>query len=159
MIERVIEERPYPYDPVLELIPGAYIEIYDDWGKDTEPAATIPCSDVLSAPLCMENQKLLIGDTASAEDVPSKREDTAITKAGMRSAMDSLIAKKMELEKQLSAVKDEIAFMDEKLSNAAKTLRLMNNNTREYQLNPLAYYMKMTHQYYLGKHCLERETH
>lgn len=127
MIERVIEDRPYPYDPVLELIPGAYIEIYDDWGKDAEPAATIPCADVLSVPLCMENQKLLAGDAASAKDVPSKREDTAITKAGMRSAMDSLIAKKMELEKQLDLVKAEMALMEEKLSDAAKTLRLMKN--------------------------------
>ena len=71
MIERIIEDRPYPYDPVLELRPGAYIEIYDEWRKDAEPVATIPCSDVLSAYLCMENQKLLAGDAALAEDVPS----------------------------------------------------------------------------------------
>ena len=30
MIERVIEDRPYPYDPVLEPRQSAYIEIYDD---------------------------------------------------------------------------------------------------------------------------------
>lgn len=127
MIERVIEERPYPYEPVLKLKPGAYLEIYDEWGKDAEPAATIPCSDILSAPLCIGNQKLLAGETVPAADVPQKKDEAAITKAGMRSAMDSLIAKKMELEKQLDLVKAEMALMEEKLSNAAKTLRLMKN--------------------------------
>ena len=124
MIQRVIEERAYPYDPVLELKPGAYVEIFAS-RTDRDPISTILCSEILTSPLSMEGQKLLPGKTA-ATDVPSK-EGVQLTKAGLRSDMDTLIARKMELENQLTAVKAEIALMEERLSNAAKTLRLMKN--------------------------------
>lgn len=124
MIRRVVEERPYPYDPVLELKPSAFVEVYAS-RTDRDPISTIPCSDILSSPLGINSQKLLPGETA-ATDVPSK-EGTQLPKAGMRSDMDTLIARKMELENQLAAVKAEMALMEERLSNAAKTLRLMKN--------------------------------
>lgn len=124
MVQRVVEERPYPYDPVLELKPGAYVEIYAS-RTDRAPISTIPCSEILRAPIGINGQKLLPGETASP-DVPSK-EGTALTKAGMRADMDTLIARRIELESQLAAVKAEMAMMEERLSNAAKTLRLVKN--------------------------------
>ena len=124
MVQRVVVERPYPYDPVLELKHGAYVEIYAS-RTDRAPIGTILCSEILSSPLGMDGQKLLPGETAS-HDVPSK-EGALLSKAGMRADMDTLIAKKMELENQLAAVKAEMALMEERLSNAAKTLRLMKN--------------------------------
>ena len=124
MIQRVIEERAYPYDPVLELKPGAYVEIFAS-RTDRDPISTILCSEILTSPLSMEGQKLLPGKTA-ATDVPSK-EGTQLTKAGLRADMDTLIARKMELENHLATVKAEMALMEERLANAAKTLRLMKN--------------------------------
>ena len=124
MIQRVNEERAYPYDPVLELKPGAYVEIYAS-RTDRDPISTIPCSEILSSPLSMEVQKLLPGESTEP-DIPSTAE-AALTKAGLRADMDTLIARKMDLESQLAAVKAEMALMEERLSNAAKTLRLMKN--------------------------------
>ena len=124
LVQRIAEERPYPYAPVLELKPGAYVEVYAS-RTDRAPISTIPCSEILSSPLGMEGQKLLPGES-TAPDIPSKG-CTALTKAGMRADMDTLIARKMDLESQLAAVKAEMALMEERLSNAAKTLRLMKN--------------------------------
>ena len=124
MVQRIAEDRPYPYDPVLELKPDAYVEVYTS-RTDRDPIGTIPCSETLSSSLGMEKHKLLPGESA-APNVPSK-EGTALTKAGIRSEMDTLIARKMDLENQLAAVKAEMERMEERLSNAAKTLRLMKN--------------------------------
>ena len=128
MIECVLEERPYPYEPVLKARPDAVIEVYECPIDGKAPLMLIPLSEVAKAPLAPSSRKLLseaAADGISLVDV--EKEYSPLTKEGVRAEMDTMLRRKMDLEAQLDEVKKAIDLLEEKLQNAAKTLRLMKN--------------------------------
>lgn len=128
MIECVLEERPYPYEPVLKARPDAVIEVYECPIDGKEPLMLIPLSEVVKAPLAPYGRMLL--PEASVDGislVDEENEDRPLTKEGVRAEMDTMLRRKMDLEAQLDEVKKAMDLLEEKLQNAAKTLRLMKN--------------------------------
>ena len=128
MIECVLEERPYPYEPVLKARPDAVIEVYECPIDGKKPLMLIPISEIAEAPLAPSGRKLLprMGIEEDAVTTTSSAK-TVMEKTAAREEMDSLLSRKLELERQLNEVKGAMRMLEEKLQNAAKTLRLMKN--------------------------------
>lgn len=128
MIECVLEEHPYPYEPVLKARPDAVIEVYECPIDGKAPLMLIPISEIAKAPLAPSGRKLLPGMGIEEDAVTTtSSEKTVMEKAAAREKMDSLLSRKLELERQLDEVKKAMGLLEEKLLNAAKTLRLMKN--------------------------------
>lgn len=126
MVSCIVEERPWPYDPVLELKDDASIEVYENVKGELRLATVIPVSSVLHASIA-EDRRLLPGVTAEGTSLVENDEDRPLTKERVRAEMDTVLRRKMELEAQLDELKSRMAEMDRRLSDAAKTLRLMKN--------------------------------
>ena len=127
MIECVIEERSYPYDPILKAKPDAVIEVYEYPIDGMEPLMLLPLSDVMAAPLSPVGQKLFPRIVSKNDSLIERPSEQTMTKLGARKDMDNLLSRKLDLERQLDEVKRAMEMLEEKLQNAAKTLRLMKN--------------------------------
>ena len=106
MVSRVLEDRPWPYDPVLELKDGASIEVYENVKGELRLATVIPVSSVLHASIA-EDRRLLPGAAADGISLVERKEEEVrpLTKEEARAEMDTILRRKMDLEAQLDELK------------------------------------------------------